>query len=294
MSRPSIWTALLGLPVAQRYYDVGGVRTRCLEAGEGEPLIFLHGTGGHAEAYARNLQAHAARFHVYAIDMIGHGFTDKPQMPYPMSTFIDHVVRFIHTIGGGPVNLSGESLGAVVAAWIAIEQPQLVRRLVLNTGLPVQRDPEGIAELEELLARSRSATGQPTREAVRKRLEWLMYDPADVTDELVEVRYAIYSAPGAAAVQRTIAEWVVEGNLGLRGPEEQRRWVNPEALRRIRCPTLVVWTDHNPSMSATTAREGARNIPGARFALLERCAHWPQWERPEAFNALHLEFLTTT
>ena len=223
MSRPSIWTALLGLPVAQRYYDVGGVRTRCLEAGEGEPLIFLHGTGGHAEAYARNLQAHAARFHVYAIDMIGHGFTDKPQMPYPMSTFIDHVVRFIHTIGGGPVNLSGESLGAVVAAWIAIEQPQLVRRLVLNTGLPVQRDPEGIAELEELLARSRSATGQPTREAVRKRLEWLMYDPADVTDELVEVRYAIYSAPGAAAVQRTIAEWVVEGNLGLRGPEEQRR-----------------------------------------------------------------------
>lgn len=288
----SIWTALLGLPFQQRYYEVAGVRTRCVEAGEGEPLIFLHGTGGHAEAYARNFQAHAPRFHVYAIDMVGHGFTDKPALDYRVAAFVEHVVGFIQAIGGGPVNLSGESLGAVVAAWIAIEQPHLVRRLVLNTGLPVQRDPEGVEELKELLARSRTAAGQPSREAMRKRLEWLMHDPADVTDELVDVRYAIYTAPGAAAVMRSISEWVVEGNLGLRGPEEQARWINPAALQRIQCPTLVVWTDHNPSMSAATAREGTRNIPHARFELIERCAHWPQWERPNTFNALHLEFLS--
>jgi 2-hydroxy-6-oxonona-2,4-dienedioate hydrolase len=288
----SIWCSLLGLPFRQSFYDVAGIRTRCVEAGEGEPLVFLHGTGGHAEAYARNLAAHAERFHVYAIDMVGHGFSDKPDIPYTVSAYVDHVVRFLDVIGAERACLSGESLGAVVAAWIAIEHPARVRRLAMNTGLPVARDPEGEAELKELLARTQAAAQQVTREAVRRRLEWLVYDPADVTDELVDVRYAIYSAPGAAEVMRTIAAWVVEGNLGLRGAEEARRWASPESLREIQCPTLVLWTDHNPSMSATTARAGARHIPNARFELLDHCAHWPQWERPADFNALHLEFLT--
>src|SRR4051794_30856462 len=66
----SIWTELAGVDFAQRYVDVKGVRTRVLMAGAGEPLIFLHGTGGYAEAFARNIGPHAEHFQVHALDMV--------------------------------------------------------------------------------------------------------------------------------------------------------------------------------------------------------------------------------
>src|SRR6059036_2434176 len=105
----SIWCSLLGLPFRQRFSDVAGIRTRCVEAGQGEPLIFLHGTGGHAEAYARNIIAHAEYFHVYSIDMIGHGFTDKPDnVVYNLDTYVQHLRDFVEAIGAAKVNISGE------------------------------------------------------------------------------------------------------------------------------------------------------------------------------------------
>src|SRR5205085_1365087 len=76
----SIWVDLLGAEV--RFRDAGGLRTRSIEAGEGEPLILLHGSGGHAEAYSRNVLPLANDFRVHAVDMIGHGLTDKPESGY--------------------------------------------------------------------------------------------------------------------------------------------------------------------------------------------------------------------
>ena len=49
----NIWNHLQGVEFKQSYYDAGGVRTRAIEAGDGPPLILLHGTGGHAEAYVK-------------------------------------------------------------------------------------------------------------------------------------------------------------------------------------------------------------------------------------------------
>lgn len=78
----SLWPELASGEVRLHYVDAAGVRTRCLEAGESNsasiPVLFLHGSGGHLEAYTRNILPHAEDRHVLAIDMIGHGYTDKP------------------------------------------------------------------------------------------------------------------------------------------------------------------------------------------------------------------------
>ena len=71
----SIWNVLQGVEFKQSFYDAGGVRTRAIEAGEGPTLVLLHGTGGHAEAYVKNIEAHAMHFHVYAIDNIDQGIS---------------------------------------------------------------------------------------------------------------------------------------------------------------------------------------------------------------------------
>jgi 2-hydroxy-6-oxonona-2,4-dienedioate hydrolase len=78
----TMWTELSGLPFKQTFYDAQGIRTRVIEAGEGEPFIFIHGTGGHAETFLRNFKAHAARMRVISIDAIGHGHTDAPDIEY--------------------------------------------------------------------------------------------------------------------------------------------------------------------------------------------------------------------
>jgi 2-hydroxy-6-oxonona-2,4-dienedioate hydrolase len=285
----TIWTELLGQEFRQTYYDARSVKTRALEAGAGPALIFLHGTGGHAEAYVKNIAAHARHFHVYAIDMIGHGYSDKPDLPYVVDDFVNHLRDFLDTIKAEKAIISGESLGAMVGAWLAIKEPDRVEKLVLNTGILMPPNEKGRQELLDVLERSRAATRKITREAVRKRMEWLMLDPQDVTDELVEVRYQIYAQPGAGPIMRKLSESVLSRVID---PEQAQGWLNPEKLREIQCPTLVLWTRHNPGQPVELAEEGVRLIPDARLVVMESGAHWPQWEDPEEFNRLHLEFLT--
>jgi 2-hydroxy-6-oxonona-2,4-dienedioate hydrolase len=285
----SIWTELLGAEVAQRYYDVKGVRTRVLEAGQGPPLILVHGTGGYAEAYTRNIVEHAKHFHVYAIDMVGHGFTDAPDLPYTMDDFVAHLGDFIDTIGADKVMLSGESLGAMVSAWYAIRNPQRVARLVLNTGMLISRDEKGKAQLQDVVDRSKRAAGNLTMETVRTRMEWLMANPEKtLTDEMVEVRYRIYAQPGRAAVMGKIAGSIIGGILN---DEWAKRYSDAAHMRGIKCPTLVLWTTHNPGLTAERAAIGAREIPDHRMVVLDDCAHWPQSEQAEQFNRIHIDFL---
>lgn len=284
----TIWNDLQGVDFRQTYYDAGGVRTRVIEAGSGRPLVFLHGTGGHAEAYLRNIAAHAQYFHVYAVDMVGHGYSSAPDIDYSMGHYVDFLRGFLDAIGATKAAVSGESLGASVASWFAIAEPSRVHKIVLNTGILLPPSEAGAVELRDLLARSRAAAGAPTREAIRKRMRWLVRDEASLTDELIEARFRIYSQPGRAAVLGRIAEQ----SLGaLLEPEGGNPWYGRHLLTKIACPTLVLWTRYNPGQSAEEAEEGARLIPDCRMIVLENSAHWPQWEEPEEFNRVHLDFL---
>ncbi len=285
----SIWTDLMGVDFRQTSYNVAGIKTRVLEAGNGPTLILLHGTGGHAEAYVRNIEEHAKHFHVYAIDMIGHGYTDRPDCDYQMDDFVDHLINFLDTIGVEKAYLSGESLGAMVASWTAIKHPERVLKLVQNTGILMPPTGEGKAELADALERSRKAAGQLTKDIVRARMSWLMAEPEKtLTDEIIDARYAIYAQPGMLPVMGKIANTILGGVIN---DDWCKKWLNPEHMRKIQCPTLVLWTKHNPGQPVALAEEGMKMIPDARMVILQHSAHWPQWEEPEQFNKLHLAFL---
>ena len=284
----TIWNYLQGVEFKQSYYNAGGVMTRAIEAGEGPPLVFLHGTGGHAEAYLKNIEAHAKHFHVYAIDMVGHGYTDAPDISYEMQCYVDFMGDFLDAIGAEKAHISGESLGATVASWYALAHPERIHKIVMNTGTMLPPDEEGAKELQDLLERSRKATGSPDREMIRQRIRWLMHRDEDVTDEIVEVRYQIYQQPGRAAVIRKIAE---ESIGALLDPVQQEKWYKPELLQQLSVPTLVLWTRYNPGQLVHLAEESASLIPNSELIVLENSAHWPQWEEAEEFNRVHIEYL---
>src|SRR5580692_6878533 len=118
MTYRSIWTDLRDVSFSQGWVDANGVRTRYLVSGDpsSPALLLLHGTGGHAEAYVRNLNAHRAFFRTYAIDLLGHGWTDKPDIPMEIPAYVEHLIAVLGALGLKRAHISGESLGGWVAA----------------------------------------------------------------------------------------------------------------------------------------------------------------------------------
>ncbi|SCF83604.1 2-hydroxy-6-oxonona-2,4-dienedioate hydrolase [Streptomyces sp. MnatMP-M17] len=283
----TVWVDLLGTSFEQRFYDVDGVRTRSIEAGEGPPIIFLHGGGGHAETWIRNLGPHSSDRRCYAIDMLGHGFTDAPEnSSYTTAEVLDHVVRFLDAAGIERADFCGESFGGRISAWMAIKHPDRVNKLILNTsgGLPATEDRQA-DDVRDLLARTTASLQQTSDEAVRSRIAWLFADPAQVPEEFVRIRQAIYARPGIKNSLTKLFSRIFD-------PEDARNyWLTPERLAGISAPTLVIWSDHNPIHSYEDARKGFSYIPDVRFHLIRQAAHWPQFEQPEEYNRVQMAFL---
>lgn len=279
----SIWSDLQGVAFTQGYLDAAGVRTRYLQAGDPAlpALVLLHGSGGHAEAYVRNLAAHAEHFCTWSIDMLGHGYTDKPGHPLEISHYVTHLVAVLDTIGADKASISGESLGGWVAARAAIDHPDRIDRLVLNTAGGSQADPE---VMKRIVTLSMAAVEDPTWETVQARIKWLMADKSKDYDDIVASRRRIYRLPGFVDAMRDI--------MALQDPQiRARNLLGPAEYGAITAPTLVVWTSDDPTADVEEGKRIASMIPGARFELMPGCGHWPQYEDSQTFDRLHLEFL---
>lgn len=279
----SLWEAVRHTAFSQGWLDAGGLRTRYLHSGDASlpPLLLLHGVGGHAEAYLRNLAAHGRVFDTWAIDLIGHGWSDKPDHPYEIAHYVDHVLRFMDTQGWDRIRISGESLGGWVASRLAADHPDRVERLVLNTAGGSRADP---AVMERLRTLSMRAATDPAWDFIRARVEWLMADKADAIDDLVACRQGIYAQPGFADAMRHA---IVLQDMDIR----TRNLMRPEDYGRIQAPTLVLWTSHDPTADVSEGRRIAEMIPGARFVVMDDCGHWPQWEDTARFDRWHVNFL---
>jgi 2-hydroxy-6-oxonona-2,4-dienedioate hydrolase len=277
----AVWPSVNDLTFGIRFVEVGSWRTRVLEAGQGEPLVLMHGSGGHIEAYMRNLRGLAAHFRVIAYDFPGHGYTTTATADLELPTYVEHLLGLLDLLGIDKAHLDGESLGGWVAIKFAARYPERVGRIVLNTPGGTMANPEVMERIRSL---SQAAADDPTPDRIRARLEWLMADPAVVTDELVELRRAVYARPGFARSMRHI--------LCLPDPKIRRRnLITDDELAAVDNPTLVLWTSDDPSGPAQAGRDMAGKIRGAEFAYISGAGHWPQWEQTEQFNKLMLSFL---
>ena len=121
---------------------------------------------------------------------------------------------------------------------------------------------------------------------MRRRLEWLVKDPGQITDELVATRLRIYQDPATRqAMPRILA------GAALGGGQVNPLVITPDHLRRVPHPTLVLWTSDNPGTTWQEAEGAAGLLPQGSFHLLGDCAHWPQYEQAETYNHLTARFL---
>jgi len=278
----TIWTDLMGVPFQLAYIDAKGIATRALIAGEGQDVVMLHGTSGHLEAFSRNIVPHVgAGFRCHAVDALGHGYTDKPPYDYEIPKYGAHLLNYLDAQGIGRAHFIGESLGGWISAWLGIHHPDRVRTLQLVAAGGTKANPEVMKKIKES---THAAVLANDVELTRKRLQLLMHDPKDVSDELVEIRHRIYHE---AAFVANIDHLLCLQEM----PVRQRNLLTPEDLAKIRAPTLVVWGHNNPFGDVPEARAMHSLIRGSRLELFEACGHWPQHEHAERFNKLSLAFL---
>jgi 2-hydroxy-6-oxonona-2,4-dienedioate hydrolase len=277
----SIWAELSRTEHRLRYVDVNGVRTRVLEAGAGPALVLLHGTGGHLEAYARNIARLAEDFRVIAYDMVGHGWSDLPDHHYTIDVLSAHLIGLLDALGLDRAHLSGESLGGWVAAWTAAHEPARVDRLVLNTPGNIANKPEVMARLRDS---TRLAVREPSEANIRRRVEFLFWNQSMVTAELVSLRTGVYTRPGF--------ETAIENTLVLQDPAIRKDFAwDPVWVGQIKAPTLLLWTDHDPTGGLDEAELLLAWIPGSRLEVITDAGHWPQWEKPDEYAAAQRTFL---
>lgn len=283
----TIWTDLTGIAFSLDYVDAAGVPTRALVAGpeDGSDVIFLHGTSGHLEAFSRNFVPHVeAGFRCHAIDMLGHGYTGKPDYHYEIPRYVEHLVNYMDAQGIDAAHLVGESLGGWVAGFLASDQPDRVKSLQMVAAGGTKANPE---IMERIKGSTTKAAMEDDISLTRDRLHLLMHNPAkDVSEELVEVRYGIYHHPD---FQGNLHNLLCLQNMEIR----QRNLMTNERLNSITVPTLVVWGAENPFGDVPEAKNMHEAIAGSQLEMFGECGHWPQHEQHELYNPISVEFLLT-
>jgi pimeloyl-ACP methyl ester carboxylesterase len=283
----SLWLDLLGAEVRYRGREF---RTRTIETGSHNPkkLILIHGVGGHAEAYSRNMQALGERYHAISIDLLWHGLSSKPPFSSEMVPMhARQIIDLLDDLGVEKASIDGESLGGWVAAWTALNYPDRVDKIILNTmaGVRWNRDAVVIDDAggrNLLRERSLAAIANPNRETIRKRLEWLMASPDRVTDELIDLRYAMYTRPDTNASLKEVFSFIGDNEANT---------ITEEELTTIKVPTLALWSEKNPGMGADVGERLAALVPGASHYCIGDAGHWPQWEKADEYNRVVLAFL---
>jgi len=283
MKHISIWQHLFTTPHKLAWIDVDGVNTRYLEAGPADApvVILLHGTAGSLENFGANYAAYARHFRVIGLDMLGCGWTDKPDYDYLINDYAAHVRGFMDALGIANAAVVGVSLGAWVGAALALALPARVGKLVLVAPAGIIIDPEEERRFAEAVRKSRSsAAAEPTWETVSAALKALVLDPEALSDELVAIRLEIYRDPRMKAAMPHLLAFSRGGQA-----------LDDEQWRSLKLPIQVIAAVDAPNMFLSNAYAIARTVPHAQLVEMKGCDHWAQYEQPEVFNQHSIAFL---
>lgn len=280
----SVWRHMMTVPFRQDYVEVAGIRTRYVQAGDADapPVIMIHGTGGHWEAFCANIGPLSEHFNVYAFDLLGCGFSDKPDKPYEIADYVEQTTAFMDAMKLPSAGFIGVSLGSWVVTRLALAHPERVSRMILIA-------PPGLlplpASVTQAIDARRDSASDPSWEKISAVLERLYYDRSSLIDDIIAVRQQVYSLPGI--------EKIMPRMLTLFDPEiRKRNNLTEDEWRSIRTPTLIIAHVDAPDLYLETGRAIQKLLPDAETVEMHRTSHWSQFEDPANFNPLAIDYLS--
>jgi pimeloyl-ACP methyl ester carboxylesterase len=251
------------------FLTIRGNRLHYLEAGHGKPIVFFHSTPASAEFYRPQLEHLSDRYRVIAVDLRGHGESDKPRGAYKMREFLEDYVAIFEALQLRDFVLAGCSVGGIIAQLYALEHGDNLHGLVL-IGSPCSRRGRDVAGFHR-------AVKEKGWEAVVRGLVDKQLHPS---------------------MPREVKEWAVQQYLKtplfVREAEEEALLADvhhTERLPAITAPTLLVAGEAEEREIFEQMELMARRLPNARWHVLPGAAHMPNFERPVEFNRILDRFL---
>lgn len=257
----------------EKAVQVYGQSIHYYETGQGPNLIFLHGLGGDASNWAMNIAPLSQGYHVYALDQIGFGNSDKPLIEYKIETFVEFLHAFMAALNIPKATLVGNSLGGWIAADFAARYPDKVEKLVLvdAAGLSAQGEmPRLPVDLNPA-----SVTG------TRKVLEFIVYNKQFMTEEVARAAFERRMKRGDGYTIQRVMAGLFAGDQFL-----------DAKLASIQAPTLIVWGRDDALTLLSLGERFQKGIPGSQLVVFEQCGHIPQLEKPLEFNQTLSRFLS--
>lgn len=253
------------------------------EAGEGETLILLHGSGPGVSGWSNfrgNFPVLSKEFRTIILDMPGFGLStvDQIDRSYP-KIGADGLLALMDGLGIDKAHLLGNSMGGAVTIQFAIDNPQRCDRLVMmgpggvNTIGPPSS--EGGTRLLEFLE-------NPTRDAMLAWVHTMVANKSVITDELIDERMANALMPGVIETSRAIRASAMK-------PDDVPNWAR---MHLIKNQVLITWGRDDRMTPLENGLFPYRRLPNAELHIFSKCGHWAQVERKSDFERIVLEFLT--
>jgi len=249
-----------------------------VQVGTGDPLVLVMGFGGDHLAWGLQMPAFAERYRVIAFDNRGVGQSDAPDLPYSTAMMADDTVGLMDGLGIDRAHVCGVSMGGMIAQEIALRHPARVWTLQLHATLA--RPDAYMKALVEAWRKVRIALGR--EEALRVLALWL-FAPCSYEERPEFVEFVLQNAMANPHPQSLIG-YLRQGDAIL-GHDALDR------LDRLRCPTLVSVADQDMLVPPRFSHAIAQRVAGAELKTIADAGHAYMWEKPDAFNAMCLEFL---
>lgn len=267
-----------------RFVQAGAVKVHYHEAGSGPVLLCIHGGAPGAFGwgnFGRNMQALSQHFRVLVVDLPGYGLSDKPKVEGPRTGFYAQVfIDMLDALGIEKAHVMGLATGGTAALKMAIEHPARIDRLI------VINSPGGLSLFHPAPPKPGShdyyGGDGPSLEKMRQTVSRIVYDPAVLTEEVIQERYE-------ASIDPAFMDSAPEGKGGAPGQTLEPLW---QDLHRIQAQTLVIWGRDNSTLNFDNALFMLHRIPNVRVHIHGRCALWVPFEKAQEFNSNVIGFLS--
>jgi pimeloyl-ACP methyl ester carboxylesterase len=269
--------------------SAGGLETFYLEAGEGPPVLLLHGLGATNASLLPTLWDLARDHRVIAPDFPGFGASEKPLRPYHAAFFARFARDFLDALGIERAHVIGNSMGGRAAIELGLRFPERVDRLVLLTPSPAWKRFRGAVPVVRVLMPELAVVPlRIPRARVKATIAWMFSKPERLPsawhEAAVDEFLRVFRTPrGRVAFFSAARQIYLESPHGARG-----FW---DRLPSLTAPTLFVWGDRDRLVTHRFAAHVADAVPNARSVVLPDCGHVPQFELPERTHALIREHL---
>lgn len=276
------WSPSLSSQTAQ----INGHTVFYVVKGEGKPLILVHGYGAAMWVWEKQIDTLSRHYRVYALDLVGHGFSDRPKMTYTPDAYIHFFRDFMDGVGIQKATLIGNSMGGGIAWAMAALFPERIDKLILINSIP----PDVLDQVRNESFRTLVAIKNiPLLPYVvmasrnRNSVKWVLQECVSnirlITPEMVDRQYQISRIKGTT--------WVLYSTFkeaeGARKLEDR--------LSSIDHPTLLIWGKRDLIFPPSVGESLHQAISGSKLEIIEKGAHIPMWENPDEVNRAILSFL---